>query len=325
MLSPAERTIVTSIPAAGYGVLDIGWALSQQNRKAYRQGMEYAISNVEIFGLDPSAEGSVQMFRLPNTWVTANAWVKAFRVWKEQQDEALDAAGANSSAAKYRDFKLYYNAGHYLGEYGGTAVTQMHPADFLSQAQAQLIDAGALMEWDPSTFTVPNVDGVGGVAEEYYGGMLGGDNGAYRGLVKAYAESRGRPHPSDPSVVTDGGDPAPEGGLFVEMQDVGEDMEEIIQGVRDQNDAAPYIIGGVNSDEEFYPWGENQGSDQGLSQDRLIVRAGATIATDSSGPFTALCGLLWFNNGTSASIECRIHITPGNYHGVMARPMQDVN
>lgn len=323
MLDPCERTIVTSIPA-GYGVLDIGWALSQQNRKAYRQGMEYAISNVEIFGLDPTAEGSVQMFRLPNTWVTANAWVKAFKVWKDQQDDALEESGGFSTRAKYHDFKIYYNVGHLNGEYAGTSVTQMHPAGFLSQATAQVIDAGAEMEWTPSTFTVPNNAGAGGVTEEYYGGMLGEDSATYRGLIHAYAESRSRPHPSDPSVV-DSSSPHPDGGLFVEMQDVGEDLEEIIAGIREENNAAPYVIGGTDSEYEFYPWGENQGDDQGVSQDRLIVRAGATIATDSSGPFTALCGLLWFNNGTGSAIETRIHITPGSYHGVMARPMQEVN
>lgn len=324
MLDPCERTIVTSIPA-GYGVLDIGWALSQQNRKAYRQGMEYAISNVEIFGLDPAAEGSVQMFRLPNTWVTANAWVKSFKVWREQQDDAMEAGGSWSSRARYHDFKLYYNAGHLAGEYAGTSVTQMHPSGFLSQATAQLIDPGAEMEWEASTFTVPNVAGSGGTTEEYYGGMLGGDTGTYRGLIRAYAESRARPHPSDPSVVEEGGSATPDGGLFTEMQDVGEDLKEIVLGIREENNAAPYVIGGTDSDEEFYPWGTNQGSDQGVSQDRLIVRAGSTIATDSSGPFTALCGLLWFNNGTGSAIETRIHITPGSYHGVMARPMQDVN
>jgi hypothetical protein len=266
------------------------------------------------------------LFRLPNTWVTANAWVKAFHVWKDQQDEALDAAGAQSSAARYRDFKLYYNWAHYNGEtLGSTPVTQMHPSGFLSEATAQAIDPGAQMEWVASTFTVPNVDGVMGVTEEFYGGLLGADTGAYRNVIHAYAESRSRPHPIDPSIVTDGGDPSPQGGLFVEMQDVGEDLEEIVTGVQEQNNAAPYVIGGVNSDEEFYPWGSNQGDDQGLSQDRLIVRAGSTIATDSSGPFTALLGFLWFNNGTGSAIECRIHIAPGPYHGVLARPMQDVN
>lgn len=328
MIAPCERTIVTSIPN-GWGILDIGWALSQQNRKAYRQGMEYAIANVEIFGLDPASEGSVQMYRLPNTWVTANAWVKAFKVWREQQDDAVEAAGARSSVARYRDFKLYYNNGHYAGEIGGTALTQMHPSGFLSQATANLIDAGARMDWEYSTFVVPNLDGVGGVTEDFYAGLLGTDTGSYRGLIHAYAHSRARPNPVDPSNVDQMG-PAPEGGLFVEMQDVGEDMQEIIEGVREQNDAAPYVIGGVDSTEEFYPGGENNpapsGTDYlGLSQDRLIVRAGSTIATDSSGPFTALLGMLLFSNGTGGAIEARVHIAPGNYHGVLARPMQEVN
>ena len=324
MLSPCERTIVTSIPN-GYGVLDIGWALSQQNRKAYRQGMEYAISNVEIFGLDPAAEGSVQLFRLPNTWVTANAWVKAFKIWQAQQDDAMDSSGSRSTAARYRDFKLYYNNGHRTGEYAGATVAQMHPSGFLSQATAQVIDSGAMMEWEASTFTVPNLGGGGGTTEEFYGGMLGGDISTYRGLIRAYAESRSRPNPLDPSTVTDPlSPPVVEGGLYAEMQDVGEDLEEILDGVRNQNNAAPYVIGGVDSAHEFYPWGTNQGSDQGVSHDRLIVRAGSTISTDSTGPFTALLGLLWFNNGGSA-VECRIHITPGSYHGVMARPMQEVN
>jgi hypothetical protein len=109
------------------------------------------------------------------------------------------------------------------------------------------------------------------------------------------------------------------------MTDVGEDMLEIQESIRDQNESPPYVVGSVDSDEEFYPWGENQGGVKGNQLDYLIVRAGATIATDSTGPFTAYCGLLFFDNGTGAGVQARLKFSAGDYKGVMARPMQEVN
>ena len=205
-MKPCERIIRLSIPT-GYSVHDTAWSLSQQNRMSFRQGMEYAYDTLEIFGLDPASEGAIDVYRLPNTWVTANAWVKSYHVWKNQQDEALEAGDAESTVARYRDFKLYYNKAHIDGSHEGTSTVQIHPSGFLDEAAAQLIDAGAAMDWEYSQFVIPNYQGSAGVAVEADGYLLGPDVGSDFGLIHNYAMSRARPHPLDPSRVSDA-DPA---------------------------------------------------------------------------------------------------------------------
>jgi hypothetical protein len=328
-LKPVERIINITIPS-GQSVVDTAQCLSLQNRMAFRQGMEYGYDGIEIFSLNPDASGLVQVYRLPNTWVTANAWVKAFAAWRRQRAETLDESMGGTTVARYADFKVYYNSGHQQGTiYGGT-VNQVIPNAFMSLSEAQVIDPGAAVEWEYSTMVVPNVAGAGGVTEEYNVHLIGDDSGTGKSLIKAYAESRARPFPVDPSTVEGSASTSNPGGLYAEMFDVGEDNIEIVETIRDENESPPYIVGGVDSAEEFYPWGmqsqnSNSGSLLGNLQDYLIVRSGSTIATDATGPFTALCGLLWFSNGSGESIQAKIKVSLGNYKGVAARSMMEVN
>lgn len=328
-LHPCERIINTTIPArvtGGYAVLDIANCLSQQNRRNYRQGMEYAVDNIEIFGTDAAQEGQVRVYKFPNTWVVANSWVKAFKHWNDQGMDAARESGMQSTVARYRDFKIYYNQAHYDGETAGAVpVNELQPLGYLDVAGAQAIDPLAQMEWDYSIITVPNVGGNTGQAQDCPLGMLGDNGGVFRSLIHNYALSRSRPHPEDPSTVTTNAVGYSQGGLYAHMEDVGEDMVEILDNLTEHNNSPGYIIGGTDSQEEFYPCGQNNGSDQGHQMDNLIVRLGPTIATDSTGPTTVLCGLLWFNQTTDYAIDVRVKVSAGGYQGVAARPMQDVN
>ena len=67
----------------GKTYLDIAQCVSLVNRKFIRQGCQFAVKNIELFGLDPTSEISVQISRLPNHWPMVNAWVKAFHVWRD--------------------------------------------------------------------------------------------------------------------------------------------------------------------------------------------------------------------------------------------------
>lgn len=329
LVKPCERIINISIPA-GYSVCDTAKLLSEQNRMSFRQGREYAYDGIEIFALDPAVSGLLRVYKLPNTWVTVNAWSKGFAAWRRQRHDALDESMASSTTAKYADFKIYYNSGHQSGTIFGQPVVELQPLSFMDLAAAQVIDPGAGMEWEHSTISVPNVGGAGGSTQDYNLHMIGDDSGSGKSLIKAYAESRARPFPVDPSTVAGSATTSNPGGLYSQMFDVGEDMIEIIDSVRDQNESPPYLVGGVDSAEEFYPWGMQAqtnvaGSIQGNQLDFLIVRTGATIATDSTGPFTALCGLIWFNNDTGASLIAKIKVSVGDYKGVMSRSMLEVN
>jgi hypothetical protein len=303
-----------------------------QNRMSFRQGMEYAYDGIEIFSLDPAASGLLSVYRLPNTWVTSNSWNKAFSVWRRQRDEAMDESEAWSTVARYQDFKIYFNSIHVAAEFAGLAVPELIPNSFDTLADAQVKDPGAGMEWEHSQLVVPNIGGSAGVTEEYFLNMIGDDSstGPTKSLIKAYAESRARPFPVDPSTVDSSSSTSNPGGLYAEVFDVGENMVEVITAIRDQNESPPYLVGGVDSAYEFYPWGmeaqtSDQGSIHGVLQDYLIVRSGATIATDSTGPFTALCGLIGFDNSSGESLLAKVKVAAGPYKGVMARPMQEVN
>ena len=331
-MQPCERDIWITVPATAqsdYAVVDTASCLSQLNRRAYRQGYEFAYESVEVFQTDAVDDVFVTVSRFPNTWVTVNAWTKAYHAWKDQQDDAMDEGDSWSMRAKYRDFKICYNDGHATGNWaGGTGnVTQPTPHGLLSLAQANVIDADAAMDWTYSEFVVPNVTGAGGVTEEYLGHMLADDSSASKGLILAYAESRARPHPQDPSTMVNPGASVPDGGLFTEMIDVGEDMLEIMDNVTGRNNSPPYLVGGTDSDDEFYPGGQNSDfGGNGVEIDILTVRGNnLVLSSDRTGAFTALCGLLWIENSSEGDVVVRIRVAPGNYQGVLARPMSEAN
>ncbi len=336
-VSPCERTIEIIIPAENNSVIDIFQCLSIQNRKAFRQCNELGIQTVEVYGTDPAASGHIDVHRLPNTWVLVNSVVKARAEWLEQQNELLAELDSWDTRAKYRDFKMYYNQYHRTGvAHDGTPVPRILPGGFLDLAAAQAIDAGARIEWEYSQVQLPNYGGTAGNSQDCHLHAIGPDNMLNSAsVVVAYAESRARPHPADPSVVAEAGSSALEGGLYTEMEDLGEIAEPLQDEIRFRNDSPPYVIGGTNSTHEFYPGGANNpemtsASDPGVLVDRLFLRGGTALASDQTGPFSAHLGLLWFNNAYKAAdvttaVTARIVVMPGSYHGVMARDMKDVN
>lgn len=326
-VATTERMLEFILPAGEYTVIDTMWALSRLNRRAYRQGFEVAYDKAEIFQTDAGSEAYVTVSRLPNTWVTVNSWVKGYHMWKEQQDEKLEETDSFSTRAAYRDFKICYNYEHLVGEKDGVTVNTIDAiqSDTLSLAAAQAIDTSVLMSWEYSEFVVPNVSGGPGNTIEYYGYMIGDDAVPGKGLIKAYAESRARPFNREPSTVGETNVNIPPGGLYAEMQDVGEMDVEIRDNIRYKNDEPPYLLCGTNTEFEMYPFGTNNGNYDGITFDTLIVRASSILSTDATGPFTALCGLLWFYNGGGANTTLRLHVSPGPYKGIMARSMLEAN
>lgn len=334
-IQPCERIIQFSLGAvAGGQVLDVMQALSMQNRKAFRQCMEVGIETVEVYGTNNTGSGYVDVHRIPHTWVTANAIVKARAKWLEQQNEILEETDGWSARAKYRDFKIYYNAAHADG-----SVPSLYPNGYLSLADAQAIDSGAQYDWDHSDVILPNFQGTPGNTVEMPLVAIGSDDGGNSSsVVVAYAESRARPHPIDPSVVAESGSSYLEGGLYTEMEDLGEQAEPLQDNIRFENSSPPYIIGGVDSQFEFYPAGGNNPAGtggvntalKGTLQDRLLLRSGTALATDQTGPFSAYLGMLHFTNAffvddALESVVVRVKVMAGTYKGIAARDMGDVN
>lgn len=311
-IKPVERTQFFTLPASTTSYIDSGFSLSWMNRMALKQGMEYVIESLEVFG-DPTTSTSIQVETLSKNWVSSNSWVKGFSHWKAQQDQWMEEAGQESRKGRYNDFKIFYDADH-------SNVDNLLPQNTLTEAAAQATDPTVQTEWDYSQVVVPN-DGAVGTTNEYFLMMNGPDAGTRKGLITNYALSRQRPQVFDPNQVS----PFIDGGLYQDMVDVGDNLEEVGQNVSTNNFVAPYLIAN-HSDYEWYPGGANNLLAGSTIRDILTVRAGTSaFNSDRTGSFSALCGLIKIINNTDAALTLRVTWAAGGYKGVLARPMQDVN
>ncbi len=307
------------------------------NRVATRQGMNVLIDSIEI-GVQTGGAFTCSILRLPQSWSCVNAWTKTMEHWRQQQNETADQAGLESTIARYRDFKIYFDEDHVTAGFGSNLI----PSGYFLDDAASTADA---YDWDPSQVVIPN-DGAPGTTTERKLHMLGPDNGSTSaGMIHAYAQSRSRPFVIDPNTVNE-----PVGGLFGDMFDVGDDDEEIVDNFQDNNNRPPYLIY-RNVANEAYPGGAFQGigaqAPTGGNQvpgqfvDTLAVNANQNYNSDSTGSFAAPCGLLKFEmRSTGVGISpgpvvpgeavggplwMRIRLAPGFYQGIAAQPMQEVN
>lgn len=315
-IQPAELKLTYTLSDDGVTYVDVMKDLSLINRKFLRQGCQVAISDVELTVDQSASPISLVIERLPHHWVMVNSWSKAMNEWLTQQNEAMRASGQESMIAAYRDFKIFMDDGH--AQLGHSA----HPDDYLTAATAAGISPTATLEWNYSQVVVPNQGGVPGQTADYKLFAVGADTANGRSIIQAYADGRARPQAEDPNIVD-----AAMGGLYGEMENTGDDFEEIQNFAVGENSHPPYLID-YDTAFEFYPGG---GSGNGLLtiQDRLIVRNGSTFGSDHSGPFMANCGLLKLTaaGGVAAAdtVQVRLTIAAGKYRGVGARPMQEVN
>ncbi len=305
------------------------------NRFATRQGMNVLIENLEI-GVQPGGAFEATVLRLPQHWSCVNAWEKTMRHWIEQQNETAREAGLQSTRAAYRDFKIFFDQAHAQGGSGANLI----PSGFTVTAPA----TGGY-DWNPSQVVVPNDNGVAGNTQEYFLHMLGDDQivaNNSKGMIRAYAESRSRPFATDPNIVD-----AVSGGLFGEMEDVGEITPEIVNNMQEHNQQPPYVVDQDTAD-EYYPGGVNQGvgpvnpfgtTYPGQFVDIISVNASQNYNTDSTGSFAAPCGLIKLVlNATGVlpaspsdlgdapfPLWCKVILAPGHYQGIAAVSMQEVN
>ena len=99
-----------SLPANNYAYTDLSQCASMMNRKFFRQGLNWAVGGFTFMSA-AAASGQVVVEKLPDTWVMANAWTKGFKMWSDQQREALRTT--ESVAPKFHDFKIYMDSVHH--------------------------------------------------------------------------------------------------------------------------------------------------------------------------------------------------------------------
>ena len=338
-IQTAEKVFVFDLSEAGEAVvnrivyLDIGQIHSLVNRLFARQGFEYVVQSLEV-GCQSGGAFTASIYKLPEHWPCINAWEKTMALWKQQQDDAADEAGLESTVARYRDFKVHFDTGHVTTGFANNLI----PNGFLITDPAHTSEA---YEWEASEVVIPN-DAVVGTTTERLLHMLGDDNAAISaGMIKAYAESRSRPHVRDPNIVD-----VPLGGLFGEMFDVGMDDSDIIDNLQDHNQRPPYLIY-RQDDNEAYPGGSFQGigpfdasgiQHPGELVDILSIGASQNFNSDTAPGFVAPCGLVKMEYRATGvlpaspatlnyqpSFWMKLTLAPGDYKGVLAQSMQEAN
>lgn len=313
-IQPSVLTLNFDIGSKNINYIDLAKCLSEVNRRFYRQGMNYAIAGLR-FGYIGNENPAVRVATLPQTWVVGAAWHKFFAKWQKQQNEALAESGSKDTKARYNDFKIYMDQFQKTVETGGS-LRPLSPGGFTTGGGVSF-DAG---EWQYSNVVVPNDAGTSGNTVEYSLHMVGADVGTGAGIIKNYGLSRSYPHSPDPAT------PAVDTSILSRMFDVGENMDEIVDNAIDKNDDLPY-------DQDEYPNGDGNPSNGFLPIHREIQFTATTIGGHQNMEgCLAPCGLIQIaqdlsapTNNTSSWLVMQVMLMPGNYKGVLAEPMQEMN
>jgi len=329
-LQPAVRTLTFPIGDLSGGnvkYIDLSQAASLVNRRFYRQGINWAVSGFTLHTSNVDASvgtGSISIAKIPNTWVVSNAWEKAFRAWNKQQMDAVDEAGAESSVARFRDFKVFADAAHV----GLGIADNMLPGN-LNDANAW--DYFTPGEWEGSQVVIPNIlpdaSGTNIDPQEVLLHMVGVNNngGISRGIVEGYADSRAYPQSPDPV----GPDINSNNNWLRQMFDVGNDNQDITDNATNRNDNLPYP-------QVEYPGGEAQAPDLQYHDNLNITTttvSGKTTCRGTSVP----CGLLKLRIDTTLGAVApvpgaepapiawiQVHLVPGSHRGYMCEPMTEM-
>ncbi len=273
--------------------------------------MSWVISDLELV---TNGDATVSVSKLPDSWVMANAWVKAFHLWRESLDQVLDIDG-HDIEGKYSDFKIFFDSTHEAAGIAGNLL----PYDF------DIANADGSYDWEGTVYQVPN-DPVHGTTTGYNIHAIGPSVPTSKGMIAGYAASRRRPQPEDPNIV----DVASPEMWMRELFDVGDNLEEIRDDIETLNDQPPYLIGNLEVATEFYPGGSVQAATYAsFTQDILTTRANTSLAMDGTGPFLAPCGLIRLDivHGTVAPtlINIFVQLAPGPVKGLLAEKMQEMN
>jgi len=301
-MQPAQ-TVLSYGLADGTTYIDLAEGLSKVNRRAYRQGMEYAIGKITFaYAADPTAVLGVQLFAQTagDTWTVHNAWKKGFSVWIKQQRNARRLIG-QSAKPTWEDFKVYLDDDHRAG-----TISQVIAGD------GAYVDSG---EWDYSRL-IHEADDAS--VDERYMHLIGGDVSTTDwGLILGYQQSRATVQAEDPDLP----DQFSTNMYALMAQDVDAVADEVAQNMESQNDEPPY-------DQDDYP-GSDTNSDACWVQEIGMASSFNPIGVVPG--FVAQCGLLKFDlSATSAqngvdvpapTSLIQVHLVPGPYKGIAAFPM----
>ncbi len=253
-IQPAQTTLtfIDSVENLNGKYIDIAQCLSFVNRRQYEQGKCYYVESIKIGLNEAIADTGIvgtALATIPDTWVTANAWVKAKALWDQMNEKVLE--DNPSVQGKWAQFITFMDVAHQNGG-SGTAGPNLNllPKDTGNNT----INTG---EWAVSEYvfpqhTVNTTTGAPLAADEATCHMLGDDDGdvtagtlASGGIIASYQDTRARVQvapdvPADMSIswmtlLTDDGSQEPE-------------LADIIEAANDESpyDRDDYVGGSAN-------------------------------------------------------------------------------
>lgn len=341
-LQPAVQNLWFSLPSwdgvdvpSASHYIDLSQVASLANRRAYRQGVQWAVSSISIHfpelaaGESIATRPSITISKLPNTWVMSNAWEKAFRAWQRMNNEALSES--ESVKPKFLDFKVYADSVHHGKGFVG---------NLLPYSEAGLYVAG---EWESSKIIQPKTDGTDDVQEReiiatgsnYPGASpVTGHNAV--SLIEGYAASRGLPNITDPNVPDDAAsanDNIPQNWLASMFNQGTDQTEAVLQDMITENNLAPYPFenDGIHTD-TMYPGGSNQGTGLEIHDYKAFTATTLSNTLNFDGGIFP-CGLIKIFNqiryeagGETIAKPAVLKVTlvPGEHRGYMCEPMTEM-
>ena len=331
-IEPAVMSMTFATASPGTGVrgrsyIDLSQVASLLNRRFYRQGINWAVAGFKVSSLQA---GTVNICKLPNTWVMSNAWEKGFRSWQRMNDMALEETP--SIRPRFLDFKVYADGEHHAAGFSANLMPLSIPPGGVGVAA----NPG---EWEASKFVVPRTDSTTGVPADreviatgpnYPGAGASGFNAV--SLIEGYAASRGLPNVLDPNAPDDAADVsgvAPQNWMTALFNEGTEQDESVLEDMIAENNIAPYPFenDGVNID-TMYPGGANQLP--GLELHDFVnifetnLTSGIGIQRLKGGNFP--CGLIavdW-TPASNANLLIQIDLVPGNHRGYLCEPMTEM-
>lgn len=303
--------------------IDLGQCLSLVNRRMYRQGMKYYVDSFELVAATADASGNayVDIDCIPNTWMSENAWQKAFAIWNRMNREAIDATASLSSVKpKFHDFKVFFDETHYVqGNTRGSAHNLM-PVDAGGTAAAV-----SNAEWLHSIVVLPNLGGSS-AASEYCLKFLGNESGTAnatigvdgsRTLIQSYARTR----------VSQGSDPEPDlpgdasSDWMTTIFSDGETSSDVINHLEGHNDEPPYATAtNVQGGDNPIYIGGSESFSNGQVMCKLRFNMGAQTGPVIGRGGEVLAGLLKVGSNVDTA-WLGVHLAPGTYKGVAALPI----
>lgn len=325
VLTMVFATDVTTAGSTRSSFIDLSQVASLLNRRFYRQGLNWAVAGFKF--LTSSGQGSVTVTKLPNTWVMANSWTKAFENWRERIDEAFgDEEDPSLTKGRFLDFKIYADADHHQLGFDG---------NLLPFGRAGVSPTPG--SWISSKVRIENPSG-GSVAHELvavgpnYPGVSGVTSLNAVSLIDGYAASRRLPEIRDPNTPADLSDisgTTPENWMRGMSNTGGGNANDFIVTEVTGYDLPPYPFenDGTSTD-TMYPGGANQM--QTLEVHDLVSYTSTSIGAQAyakGGNFP--CGLIRLDHqvaddSIAHNLVIQIDLMPGNHRGYLAEPMGDM-